>query len=163
MATNKPSSIVCFKNGYSFVNVPVELYCDSSREVKETILGPLPQFVVHGTIGLELKNSENVKILSISKAPVTAGASNLNIPTNGDGDDKSDFLRANIGQKVIISLDLGHGHTLKQEGKIKSVCPCIMEIESSFDKKKKSEFMFPLSSFLFLESAEDGDNEEQEW
>ena len=57
--TNTPSSIVCFKNGFSFVCVPVTLADASSSDVSEDdqvqncVLGPLPDTVVHGTIGKE--------------------------------------------------------------------------------------------------------------
>ena len=49
--TNTPSSIVCFKNGYSFVCVPVQLGGEEGDQVQQTTLGPLPRAVVHGTIG----------------------------------------------------------------------------------------------------------------
>ena len=49
--TNTPSSIVCFKNGYIFVCVPVQLGGEEGDQVQQTTLGPLPRAVVHGTIG----------------------------------------------------------------------------------------------------------------
>merc|ERR1712013_963863 len=67
---NTPSSIVCFKNGFSFVTVPVHLKTDNTEndQIKSCTVGPLPPFAVHGTVGLLPDNPESVKIFSLSKA-----------------------------------------------------------------------------------------------
>ena len=66
MANNIPSSIICFKNGYSYVNVPVSLlsdqHIDNAASIKECTIGPLPNFVVHGTIAVEPHEPGTVEI-----------------------------------------------------------------------------------------------------
>ena len=46
--SNTPSSIVCFKNGYSFVCIPVSLDDEtekkSSEQVQSYTLGPVPDY-----------------------------------------------------------------------------------------------------------------------
>ena len=88
MANNIPSSIICFKNGYSYVNVPVTLPFDprfdkfarpydprfEDASIKECTIGPLPDFVVHGTIAVEPHRTggyRTAKIFSLSKAAKT--------------------------------------------------------------------------------------------
>ena len=91
--SNIPSSIVCFKNGYSFVSIPVSLKGSdedvnkSSDQVQSCTLGPLPDEAVHGTIGLQPGNPVKVKILSLSKAPKNEKrASVLAIPDSETGE-----------------------------------------------------------------------------
>ena len=72
MTNNTPSSLICFKNGYSYVNIPVSLSPDpdstSDSDIKECQVGPLPNFAVHGTVALAPHNPETVKIFSLSQA-----------------------------------------------------------------------------------------------
>ena len=114
MVNNTPSSIVCFKNGYSFVCVPVTLtpsVKDASEDddnlVKRASVGPLPEFAVHGTIGIQPLEPEQLKIFSVSKAPVKTitRESKLIIP---DGNPSmSKFLEANVGKRVKMSVRVG--------------------------------------------------------
>ena len=41
----------------------------SSEQVQSCTLGPVPDQVVHGTIGLQPTKPDSLKILSLSKAP----------------------------------------------------------------------------------------------
>ena len=97
---NAPSSIVCFKNGFSFVTVPVQLSndeestCDGNAEIKSCTIGPLPSFAVHGTVGLQADNPECVKIFSLSRAPKVS--KELNLPLGPDYSYHA-FLCANQG------------------------------------------------------------------
>ena len=72
---NTPSSLICFKNGYSFVNIPVTLSSEgkvtSDDGIKECKVGPLPEFVVGGTVSLTPTNPEKVKIFSLCQAEET--------------------------------------------------------------------------------------------
>ena len=113
---NTPSSIVCFKNGYSFMCVPVTLVDDSASDViaddqvQSCLLGPLSGTVVHGTIGLQPDNPDNLRIISLSKAPVKKKApSRLNIPQDGEISIQS-ILSANIGNYVKLGINVSkHG------------------------------------------------------
>ena len=45
------TSVLLFKNGYSFVSLPVPLGGEGKEGVvEECLLGPLPPFAVHGTV-----------------------------------------------------------------------------------------------------------------
>ena len=70
-SNNTPSSLICFKNGYSYVNIPVSLpntQCgDSDTDIKSCEVGPVPDFAVHGTLAIEPCDPRAVKIYSISK------------------------------------------------------------------------------------------------
>ena len=124
--SNTPSSIVCFKNGFSFVCIPVILK-DSSDEDKKSndqvrlsTLGPLPDEVVHGTIGLQPDNPDKLQILSLSKAPM-----NKKTPTVLDIPEETEFsiqayLEANIGKHVVLNFSNQDG-THESIGKIKKV------------------------------------------
>jgi len=98
---NTASSLICFKNGYSYVNIPVELENEEKGDIKECNVGPLPSFAVHGTVGLEADNPEDVKILSIAQA--REKKPELEIPTGTDVS-WAGFLKANIGNAVKITV-----------------------------------------------------------
>ena len=127
---NTPSSIVCFKNGFSFVTVPVVLKedpktsDDTNTQIKSCTIGPLPSFAVHGTVGLQANNPECVKIFSMSKAPKEDEA--LKLPTGPDFSYHA-FLQANLGTCVRIQVNLGnsgnHNAVQDYQGQIKWVQP----------------------------------------
>ena len=70
-SNNTPSSLICFKNGYSYVNIPVPLpnkqAGDADTDIKTCEVGPVPNFAVHGTLAIEPCDPRVVKIFSISK------------------------------------------------------------------------------------------------
>ena len=108
---NTPSSIVCFKNGFSFVTVPVLLGQDQpgtqeaqNDPIKSCIIGPLPSFAVHGTVGLLPESPESVKIFSLSKAAKKDGE--LKIPAGPDYSYHA-ILQANQGNTVTIQVNKG--------------------------------------------------------
>merc|ERR1711976_1111537 len=107
--SNTPSSIVCFKNGYSFVCIPVILQESadedkkSSDQVQSSILGPLPGEVVHGTIGLQPDHPDKLRILSLSKAPKEKKTPpDLDIPEDTEFSIQA-YLGANVGKHVGIT------------------------------------------------------------
>ena len=124
LGKNTPSSIVCFKNGYSFITTPLELEsvddCDAGT-VNEAVIGPLPEFVVHGTIGLQPQDKTKLKILSISKASQDK-IEKLQFPEG-----KSSIpliLKANEGKYVHVSVSIGKGMGggySQMQGKVKMV------------------------------------------
>ena len=108
--TNTPSSIVCFKNGFSFVCVPVTLADSSCSDISEDgqvqncVLGPLPDTVVHGTIGLQPDKPDNLRIISMSRAPTKKQSpSKLNIPQVGEISLWS-ILSANLNKDVKLQI-----------------------------------------------------------
>ena len=124
--SNTPSSIVCFKNGFSFVCIPVSLKESSNEDKKSSdqvhvsTLGPLPDEVVHGTIGLQPDNPDKLKIFSLAKAPM-----NKKTPTVLDIPEETEFsiqayLGANIGKHVVLNYSNQDG-THVADGKIKKV------------------------------------------
>ena len=124
--SNTPSSIVCFKNGFSFVCIPVSLNDSdedknsSAQQFKSNTPGPLPDKVVHGTIGLQPENLDNLKILSLSKAPRNKKtAPGLDIPEGTEFSIPA-YLEANVGKHVVLNISYQDG---RQEavGEIKKV------------------------------------------
>ena len=129
MTDNTPSSLICFKNGYSYVNIPVNLTSDeestAKRGIKECQVGPLPNFAVHGTVSLAPHNPAKVKIFSLSQAAKKI------IKPNPLKIEKSDYsyesiLEENIGTAVrlVCLTQNGNGKpegTQTFEGIIKSV------------------------------------------
>merc|ERR1719483_1018025 len=118
---NTPSSIVCFKNGFSFVTVPVLLQEDESDEdIKTCTVGPLPSFAVHGTVGLEASNPEFVKIFSVSKAPKED--EELKLPAGPEFTYPS-FMQANLGTYVRVQVKdenvTNHNSVRDYEGRVK--------------------------------------------
>ena len=113
MANNTPSSLICFKNGYSYVNIPVSLSPDpelaTDADIKECQVGPLPNFAVHGTVSLAAQNPEMVKIFSLSQAakkvikPTPLKISDL------DSYSYDAILVANIGAAVSLTCLLETG------------------------------------------------------
>ena len=97
MTDNTPSSLICFKNGYSYVNIPVDLTLKNEEAedtgVLECQVGPLPNFAVHGTVALAPHNPEMVKIFSLSQA---AKKSNQTISFENR---QRSFLRVDFGRK----------------------------------------------------------------
>merc|ERR1712123_178385 len=124
---NTPSSIVCFKNGFSFVTVPVQLSKDGTgtgdenTQIKSCTIGPLPSFAVHGTVGLQADNPESVKIFSLSKAPKKE--EELRLPLGPDFSYHA-FLQANQGTPVRIQVSKGStGNYEDYQGQVKWVQP----------------------------------------
>ena len=122
--SNIPSSIVCFKNGYSFVCIPVILQDSSdedkksSDQVQSSILGPLPGEVVHGTIGLQPDHPDKLRILSLSKAPKEKKTPQvLDIPEDTEFSIQA-YLGANVGKYVGL---LFSNQDDQEVGKIKRV------------------------------------------
>ena len=108
-SNNTPSSLICFKNGYSYVNIPVPLpnkqSGDSDTDIKSCEVGPVPNFAVHGTLAIEPCDPRIVKIFSISKTKkVAKKLSPLKI-SKKDGNGKVSFktiLMENIGSWVSL-------------------------------------------------------------
>ena len=76
----------------------------SSDQVQISTLGPLPDEVVHGTIGLQPDNPDKLKIFSLSKAPM-----NKKTPTVLDIPEETEFsiqayLEANVGKHVVLNI-----------------------------------------------------------
>ena len=126
MSNNTPSSVICFKNGYSYVNVPVCLspypQLTKDADIKECQVGPLPEFAVHGTVSLTAQNPEKVKIFSLSRTgkkdivePVPLKVSDL-----GENHSYEAILAANIGTAVELNCILGDS-VKEVRGTIKSV------------------------------------------
>ena len=125
MSNNTPSSVICFKNGYSYVNIPVclspnqELMKDT--DIKECQVGPLPNFAVHGTVSLTAQDPEKVKIFSLSRTgkkdmkPVPLKVNDL-----GENCSYEAILAANIGTAVELHSLLGDS-VIGSIGIIKSV------------------------------------------
>ena len=144
--SNIPSSIVCFKNGYSFVSIPVSLKGSdedvnkSSDQVQSCTLGPLPDEAVHGTIGLQPGNPVKVKILSLSKAPKNEKrASVLAIPDSETGEfSVPAYLGANVGKNVILTISNSHGMDQTEVGKIEKVLNAANGSFVVIEKSKRS-------------------------
>ena len=88
MTNNTPSSLICFKNGYSYVNIPVSLSPDpdstSDSDIKECQVGPLPNFAVHGTVALAPHNPEEDELLGTLNVIDQIGlGSDIHRPING--------------------------------------------------------------------------------
>ena len=153
MTNNSPSSIVCFKNGFSFISVPVSLtdYYAGDDEVGSCELGPLPDAVVQGTVNLKAKNPEELKIFSISKARKDSKSKSLQYPKKGFS--IASFLEANIGCQVELTIFNGQMEKV-ESGKIVNV---FNEENDSFvviDKKKlqKGELLIDVSKIISVES-----------
>ena len=130
MANNTPSSLICFKNGYSYVNIPVNLSPDidskKDADIKECQVGPLPNFAVHGTVSLVPHNPGTVKIFSLSQAakkvikPTPLKINELNNDFSYDG-----ILAGNIGTAVRLTCLIQAGSAKAEsnifEGIIKTV------------------------------------------
>eukprot|EP00090_Calanus_glacialis_P047572 TRINITY_DN9943_c0_g1_i6.p1 TRINITY_DN9943_c0_g1~~TRINITY_DN9943_c0_g1_i6.p1 ORF type:complete len:550 (-),score=161.39 TRINITY_DN9943_c0_g1_i6:124-1773(-) len=117
---NTPSSIVCFKNGFSFVTVPVILENseEENAQIKSCTIGPLPSFAVHGTVGLQANNPESVKIFSLSKAP--KDDEKLKLPVGPDFSYHA-FLEANLFTTVRIQVNYGNNNMQYYQGRVKWV------------------------------------------
>ena len=108
MADNLPSSLICFKNGYSYVNIPVSLKSDQnnvkSTNVRECQVGPLPDLVVHGTVALEPYNHEKVQIISLARAEENLIAPKpLKISNDENDYSYEKILEENIGSAVRLT------------------------------------------------------------
>ena len=90
------SSIICFKNGYSFVSVPVQLVPGE----EECQVGPIPSFAVHGTVGLVPNDARNVRIFSLEQAK---RRQRLAMPAGPDHS-FAGFLAANVGTAVRLTV-----------------------------------------------------------
>ena len=130
MTDNTPSSLICFKNGYSYVNIPVNLTSDqegtAETAIKECQVGPLPNFAVHGTVSLAPHNPATVKIFSLSQAAKKIIKPNpLKIPSSVDYS-YGRILNENIGTAVSLVCLTKNGNgkpegTQTFDGIIKSV------------------------------------------
>jgi len=169
-----PSSIICFKNGYSFFSVPVSLQSNEDKPdndsgnsedamVKETIVGPLPQFVVHGTIGLKPDNPQMMKIFSLSKAPIEKMKKKSALLLDSSGDvTMSAIVHANVGQRVLLTVtgqDIGFRGN-QTEGKIKKVFGEYVILEKNPDNEIFEELLSidSIKSIVSCNNEEDGDS-----
>jgi len=149
-------SIICYKNGLSYVNIPVKLEdiqdkkedkcckccCQKTSEIKETRIGYLPPNVLDGSIALEAEdgNNNDVKILSVQKAMPDNKYSTLIKPTEKIS--IQSLIKANIGRQV--QLHCGYGNTLV--GRIKDVSHGIEDKD-----KTDTEFSTKNDSFVIIE------------
>ena len=146
MSNNTPSSLICFKNGYSYVNIPVILTPEklSDDGIKECQVGPLPSFAVHGTVALAAHDPGTVKIFSISQAAKeTIKPRPLKIPEFEKESDR-DFsyeriLEENIGAAVEIKC-------AEKEGKIVVERESYMGIVKAIYKDGRGQSMVALRS-----------------
>ena len=163
-----PSSIICFKNGYSFFSVPVALQPNEEKSgedaiVMETIVGPLPQFVVHGTIGLKPDDPQVMKIFSLSKAPIENMKKKSALLLNSTGDSTmSAILHANVGRRVLLTVtgqDIGFRGN-QTEGNIKKVFGEYLILEKNPDNEICEELLSidSIKSIVSCNNEEDGDS-----
>ena len=174
MAANTPSSLICFKNGYSYVNIPVALtssqpICEDTN-IRECQVGPLPNFAVHGTVALAPHTPESVKIFSLSQAakkiikPLP-----LKIPKDDDENDFSyeKFLIENIGTAIgltcLIQTGTGEAVGVSRERTFNGI---IKAVHKDFRGKGQSlvvlrslernggEKLIKCSSIVFLETIQ---------
>jgi len=123
-----PSSVVCFKNGFSFVTTAVDLPPDQDNLglVQEYRLGPLPDFANHGTIGIKPSDEGSpLKIFSLARAPTKEQSKQLLMPS-GSNFSFGSFMAVNVNTRVIVSLkedQPGGSSITRLEGKIKWVQP----------------------------------------
>ena len=166
--SNTPSSIVCFKNGYSFVCIPVSLDDESEKkssdQVQTCTLGPLPDQVVHGTIGLQPTKPDSLKILSLSKAPEKRKTTSvLDIPEAEEFSIQA-YLGANVGKYVTLTIMQGT-HRWAESGKVKRVLNTanksfvVIEKSNFFHKDLRADMLIDISQIQSVEGAvenEDG-------
>ena len=122
MTDNTPSSLICFKNGYSYVNIPVNLTSDqevtAETGIRECQVGPLPNFAVHGTVSLAPHNHATVKIFSLSQAAKKIIKPNpLKINTDSTDYSYQSILDENIGTAVSLVCLTQNGNARGQSGK----------------------------------------------
>ena len=100
-----PSSVVCFKNGFSFVTVPVALPTVEDKSlVQEFCLGPLPEFAVHGTVRVKPESPDStMKIFSVAKSDSSNTAKDLKMPGGSDFSFPA-FMEANVGARVELNI-----------------------------------------------------------
>jgi hypothetical protein len=181
--------MICFKNGYSYVNIPVALTSDQpiceGTNIRECEVGPLPNFAVHGTVSLAPHTPESVKIFSISQAPTkilpvtkkTCKTLPLKIPQNDEENDFSyeNVLIENIGNAISLTclVQTGAKETARERtftGIIKSVYKdfrgngqglvVLKALEPNAGEK-----MIKCSSILFLETIplpDEGSDDEED-
>ena len=120
MTNNTPSSLICFKNGFSYVNIPVSLSpksdSTSDSDIKECPVGPLPNFAVHGTVALAPHNPETVKIFSLSQAAKKIiKPTPLKIDDLGDDYSYASIFAKNIGTAVTLTclIEPGNGRAAR--------------------------------------------------
>ena len=175
MADSTPSSLICFKNGYSYVNIPVTLTSEQavkSKEpethqqivsgIRECQVGPLPTFAVHGTVALAAHSPETVKIFSVSQAAKKMiKALPLKVPEGDKDFSYEKFLEENIGIAVGLTCLVGDG-TQRQvekhfEGVIKAIHKPVkgesMVVLRSL-QRNRGEQLIKCSSIVSLESVQ---------
>merc|ERR1712142_1410213 len=161
---NTPSSIVCFKNGFSFVTVPVQLRTDQedNDHIKSCTVGPLPSFAVHGTVGLLPDDPQSVRIFSLSKA--AKKEEELKLPIGPDFSYHS-FLLANTGTYVRVQVSKGSSGNNQRiddvQGLIKWVQPAEngakMAILETVLGNVKHDTLIDTSKIIHMERAEKND------
>jgi len=170
MPSNTPSSIVCFKNGFSFVTVPVQLTNDPDKQdetdsgIQSCSIGPLPSFAVHGTVGLQAQESSaaSVKIFSLSKAPKTV--EELRVPSGPDFSYHA-FLQANVGTHVRVQVKHGEENLQEWHGRIKWVQPSndgprMAILETSDHNVVKFDRLIDTTKIVHLERSGKNDQED---
>merc|ERR1712142_215582 len=161
---NTPSSIVCFKNGFSFVTVPVQLRTDQedNDHIKSCTVGPLPSFAVHGTVGLLPDDPQSVRIFSLSKA--AKREEELKLPIGPDFSYHS-FLLANTGTYVRVQVSKGSSGNNQRiddvQGLIKWVQPAENEAKMAILEtvlgNVKHDTLIDTSKIIHMERAEKND------
>jgi len=162
-----PSSIVSFKNGYSFVCVPINL--EEVKESKESEdaavgtqirrchIGPLPDFVVHGTIGLQAEKPDKMKIFSISKVAKELSVAKLTVPPGSFS--MATILEANIGKYVLLKCKekVVHGKVLNVSNVGDEWSFVMLEVQKS--KKKKADIFMKTSDICNVEASDERDGD----
>ena len=136
----------------------------SSDQVQSCTLGPLPDHVVHGTIGLQPTRPDGLKILSLSKAPEKRkAASVLDIPEVGEFSIEA-YLGVNVGKYVTLTIMQGT-HRWAESGKVKRVLNAanksfvVIEKSNFFHKDLRADMLIDISHIQSVEGAvenEDG-------
>ena len=135
MTNNTPSSLICFKNGYSYVNIPVTLSPDQEltrdADIKECQVGPLPNFAVHGTVSLAACCPETVKIFSLSQAAKKAiKPTPLKLDGLGESYSYERILAANIGTAVSLTCLLNTGNAEANRNTYTGIIKAVYEQQS---------------------------------
>ena len=139
MTSNTPLSLICFKNGYSYVNIPVSLSSDpdsaNDSDIKECQVGPLPNFAVHGTVALAPNNPETVKIFSLSQASKKIiKPTPLKINDLGDDYSYESILARNIGMAVSLTCLIQAGNARAETDKVAGIIKAVhkQQLNNSF-------------------------------
>jgi hypothetical protein len=158
------TSVILFKNGYSFVSVPVQLGEGAGEEgaVEECAVGPLPAFAVHGTISLQPGREGGLELLSLARREREQLA--LELP-EGERPSMVAFLRANLGSLVRVAVAEGRegARQSMHEGRVRWVQDgeeaglAVLEVQQGAAKRDK---LISCSGLVSVERQPDSEENE---